>query len=207
MTLATDLVRAHQAAIHTLTAHAQTAVQQAYNSLPDLNSETEFVAAITPVVVGAQHAGVHLTDAFIATLLGRALYGIDAQAITDDLANQGVGPDGYANALTIGRAGGDGLAVALGYVQNDVQRATRATNGVIGRQDESITGWNRVPEPGACEFCLLISEQTYGSGDLAPGHVTGGGHNGGGGPCGCTVAPITADANPGGDIAAEARAA
>jgi hypothetical protein len=88
-------------------------------------------------------------------------------------------------ALGVGRewerAVGEGLARLTSTAQTDVQLAMRNTLRAVGEADDLILGYQRVPDAGACNFCLLVSGQRYRTGDLMPIHNH----------CGCGVDVIT----------------
>lgn len=80
----------------------------------------------------------------------------------------------WERAVTVGRNAAD----ALGF--DAVQGAARATTSEIDRAEPAITSWQRIPDGGACDWCLTVAEQTYHSAESADfGHDR----------CGCSVVP------------------
>ncbi len=80
----------------------------------------------------------------------------------------------WADAVTQGRD----RATATAAI--DVQNAMRHTLVAIGEADDTILGYRRVPDAGACPFCRLIAGVRYLTSQLQPVHPF----------CGCGVAPI-----------------
>lgn len=148
-----------------------------------------FLELAVPVVEGAQLHAVTLTDAYLAARTGGDFRGITL----DDLRLRG-GPtleEVYRRpfvttwtALSKGKAVPDAIAAgrarAMSTGEMDVSLATRDAADAWIADDDRIVGWERVPDGGACDFCLLVSTQRYHKGDLMPLHNR----------CGCTVDPI-----------------
>jgi hypothetical protein len=147
---------------------------------------------VVPVVTAGQAQAVALVDAYLARALERQPLGVDPQEILAVTRN-GVAPDEVYRRPFVDVWGGlkDGKlwneAVALGLERAtsaaaiDAQLAMRTAAREIGQADSAIRGYRRVPDAGACEFCVLVAGQTYSTSDLMPVHNR----------CGCGVEPIT----------------
>lgn len=83
------------------------------------------------------------------------------------------------------RARGGNRAAQIGAT--DPMLAARAASTEAMRLQPRVVGYRRVPDGGACSFCLLAATQRYRDGDLMPMHPS----------CGCTVAPIVGTRDPG----------
>jgi hypothetical protein len=160
---------------------------------PDDAEIPGFVATVAPAVEGAQRAAVEFTDAYVGHLLNRAPLGLDTRALVGAAARAGVAPvevyrRPFVSVWTSLSKGADPVsAVATGRArltltaETDVQLATRAAANAVGDADSLILGWQRVPDAGACPFCLTVAGQRYHRAQLMPIHPR----------CGCTVEPIT----------------
>lgn len=173
----------------------EAAVLAAWANLPSYDEDQVpgWLLSVLPLVIGAQRQSASLTAAF----LGRALGG---QAVAPVMANVtgaalrgGVAPEvvyrrpfvatwsalaretDYADAV---RQGADR---ARSTAAMDVQMAMRQTLADVGERDPRIAGYQRVPDAGACKFCLTVSGQKFRTDQLMPLH------NG----CGCGVDVIT----------------
>jgi hypothetical protein len=166
-----------------------------------------FAAKVAPVIAGGQRQVASLTDSYIAMLASITLetsvhpVGIPTKAVTDE-AIRGVnvvevfkrtGPTVWAalaGGASIDEAVQQGLQRALVMASTDLQLAkTTASQYALERQPRA-TGYQRVPDDGACDLCLLASTQRYHVGDLMPIHDR----------CGCDVEPLFADESSGGQV-------
>lgn len=80
-----------------------------------------------------------------------------------------------------------GRARAVQAVATDTVLANRAAARDAMAAQPSVVGYRRVPDATACQFCLLASTQRYHFEQLMPIHPD----------CGCSVAPIVGDRDPG----------
>lgn len=87
----------------------------------------------------------------------------------------------FVRAVAIGRAR------AAANADTDVILASRAGSAEAMARSSRIVGYRRVPDSGACEFCLLVSTQRYTKERLMPIHNH----------CHCSVAPIIGTTDPG----------
>lgn len=156
-----------------------------------------FVGQVVPIVTGGQRQVATLTDGYLATMASLVLdrpirpIGIPPKRVTD-LEIRGTdavevygrtGPTVWT-ALSRGHSLDDavrqGLSRALATADTDLQLAkTHAVSYATERSDH-VSGFERIPDGGACDLCLLASTQRYHSGDLMPIHNR----------CGCDVEPI-----------------
>ena len=84
-------------------------------------------------------------------------------------------------------AAGEGQARAAQIGATDPMLSYRAAAAREMKSNPAVVGYRRVPDGGACKFCLLAATQRYHDGDLMPVHPN----------CGCTVAPIVGSKDPG----------
>lgn len=169
------------------------AVAQAWDDLGTYHEAdiAPFLDAVTPVVSGAQAHAVALTDGYLALRTKRDPFGVDPAEL--DLRNGVPLEEVYRRpfvttwtALSRGAGIRDaiqaGRSRAAGSAEMDVALATRSSASAAIQLDDRVVGYERVPDGGACDFCLLVSTQRYHSEDLMPIHNR----------CGCTVDPILA---------------
>jgi hypothetical protein len=81
----------------------------------------------------------------------------------------------------------EGRSRAVQTAATEPVLSARAANQAAMRAQPRIVGYRRVPDDGACKFCLLASTRRYTVADLMPIHPG----------CGCTVAPIIGTNDPG----------
>lgn len=170
-------------------------MEQAWDDLGgyDESDVPAFLARTAPVVAAGQTQAANLTDAYIATELGRSPMGVDPALVTGPAVRSGATPeDVYRrpfvqtwSALSKGTRWEDAVAAGRARAGNaaatDVALSSRAAGRVVAAQDRLILGWQRVPDNDACKFCRLVAGQRYGREQLMPLHPY----------CGCTVRPIT----------------
>jgi hypothetical protein len=192
--LPSPLADAHIAAERRLRLATAAGVGRVWQALPgyDRANVDEFLSRVLPLVDAAKRQSIALTDAYLARSMDRPAIGVDVEAIIAAMRG-GVPPEEvyqrpFVRTWTDLKAGtlwvdavAAGLAQATSTAEMDVQIAMRDTVHRVGLLDDSIHGWERVPDGGACEFCLIAATQTYNTSDLQPLHNR----------CGCSVAPIT----------------
>jgi hypothetical protein len=180
--------------------------QAAWHSLdqwrtPDIE---RFVRKVVPVVTGGQVRVANLTDAYLAAMATNVLgvatrpVGIPTSTVNDSVMRGVTTADVYRrtgpavwSALAAGAPLDDavhqGLTRALVTAGTDLQLArTHATRYSLSR-DDRVVGYQRIPDGGACELCLLASTQRYRGEDLMPIHNR----------CGCDVEPLFGDGDTG----------
>jgi len=178
------------------------AIGQLWEQVDDLSDEamSKFAQAAAAQTLAAQTQSASLTYAFLAQAEG--ISPGPAPAIVDVLSavRQGVSPlTVYARPMVaartaISRSQGftealqRGSALARSSGETDVMLAHRqAAVSWTDHPKSNVTGHRRVPDSGACDFCLLISTRRYNIRDLQPVHNH----------CHCTVVPIIGRNDPG----------
>jgi hypothetical protein len=92
-----------------------------------------------------------------------------------------------ANGQPMARARELGGQRAAQIGATDPMLASRAAGSAAMKAEPRIVGYRRVPDGGACAFCRLAATQRYRDSDLMAMHSS----------CGCSVAPIVGDRDPG----------
>lgn len=150
-----------------------------------------FLATAVPTTRAAQAASVALTNAYLARRLRRRPAAVDVSGLLDGLRAGVPAQEVYRrpfvtvwSALKAGRAFEDAVHAGLERVtasaEMDVQLASRATFGAVQQADPSVRGYERVPDAGACEFCLAVAGAFVRSADAMPLHNR----------CGCSLEPV-----------------
>lgn len=195
-----QLTQRYQDALARLRAQATTMVGAAWDSLEryDEAQVSEWLDLVEPVVLAGQAQAVALTDAYLAALLERAPLGLLPEELTGAAVRAGTTPaEVYRRpfvtvwtALAAGTAWAAatsaGRAQATTSAATDIALSTRAAASAAGELDDSITGFARVPDGNACEFCTSAAGQRYRTDDLMPLHPN----------CGCTLEPLTTGLAP-----------
>lgn len=164
-----------------------------------------FVAAVVPVVTGAQRQIAALTDAYLAAVaaevLGRPAGPVGVPAsVVDSETLRGVAPvevyrragvtvwTALAHGAPIDVAARRGLRRAQSLAATDLQLAkTHAARHVLA-QTGDVVGYRRtLTGSRSCGLCVVASTQRYRRGDLMPIHPG----------CDCGVLPIYGTADPG----------
>lgn len=169
---------------------------------PDDAVMERWLSAAVPVVSAAQLANAGASIAYIDTYVAAAT-GVRSQrarlVASDFLAPRGVDlAEVLARPvveLRTGLANGDRFVSAVDagrrraeqFARTEPMLSARAASSEAMKIESRIVGFRRVPDAGACKFCLLASTQRYHDGDLMPIHPN----------CGCSVAPIIGDRDPG----------
>lgn len=147
----------------------------------------EFTRNATPILTAAKSTAVRHAAAFYALTAGIPPVGITIDAVP-------IEPDFRAPFISVWLAlkGGAVLedAIAAGAGRLDavtrdlVTSAARQTGDVVvAHADLKVIGWERVPDDGACPWCLEVAPGFYHSAESADfGHDR----------CGCTAEPIYA---------------
>lgn len=173
-----------------------------YGGLGDDDAD-RFVAAVVPLMEGAQAATASLVAAYMAALSREVIGEVDippvpAADVTDEALRGVAATEVYRRPVIMARtaiAEGKNFveAVAAGrhrleeIADTDVALAQRqATTQIVGASDR-MTGYRRVLTGRSCAFCATASTQRYRKAQLAPLHSR----------CDCGVAPIFDDADPG----------
>jgi hypothetical protein len=194
--VASPLAETHIEALRRLRALTIAAVGQAWQDLPgyDRQNIDQWLEQVVPVVTTARMTSAVLTDAYLATAMGRQPFGID---VSDKVRGGTPVAEVYQRpfvtvwtALGAGARWEDavaqGMARATSAAAMDVQLAFRASADEIGRADDGIYGFQRVADGGACAFCLEVDGAYVKTADASPLHNH----------CGCGLEPLT-DPHPG----------
>lgn len=166
-------------------------LQRAWNALPayDEANIAEFIRKATPATDAAKQAAVRSAAGFYALTAGVRPVAIPPEDVLVD-------PDLRApfiatwRALKMGEAFesavASGLARAEAVVVNLVTSSAMQTGDVVAqRANLRISHWERIPDGGACPWCLEVAPGFYHSAETADfGHDR----------CGCTAEPVFADA-------------
>lgn len=159
----------------------------------DEKDVNRFLAVAVPTVLAAQRSSVAMTEVFIARFLGRSPHGLAVDDLIGASVRAGTPPEEVYrrpfvtlwSSLAQGTAYLDavnaGLARATSTAEMDVQMSMRATANAVQQTEEGIFGFQRVANPGACEFCVRIDGAYVKSADAMPLHPR----------CGCGLEPLT----------------
>lgn len=178
----TRLARRYQQALAATGVAAGSATAAAWDQLTswDEADVEEFIKAAGPAVEAARQHGSYLAAAFVSLAAGISTPTITQLAPPDLRAPFLAYWASLANGTPWDQAhtAGRNQAEATGF--DNVQSAAREATTTIDRAEPSITGWQRIPDAGACDWCLLVAQQTYHTAETADfGHDR----------CGCSVAP------------------
>lgn len=186
----------YQEALARIRSATEGVVASAWDRLESYDADVvnDFIDDVVPIVGAAQAQAAVLTDAYLASAIGRAPIGIELDAVTGAAVRAGTPPEqvyarpfisvwtGLKNGRPWVDAVATGRARATSSATMDVALSTRAAASQIGELDDRIVGYQRVPDGSACDFCTLVAGQRYRTDDLMPLHNH----------CGCTVEPILA---------------
>lgn len=183
---ASDLaIRRHQRLIGRYRERTSAALVSIWAQLDSIDEDAveAFARRATPVLAGVKQATVATSSAFFALAAGTRPVGIRPERVVVEprirhpflsawhALNEG---REYEEALTVGRS----QASAVGF--DFVQSTSRQTGDVFAEQSGMQMRWNRVPSPGACEWCQTVAGQTYATAESADfGHDR----------CDCSVIP------------------
>lgn len=168
-------------------------VGEMFKALPNYYDEQVpvFLSRAVPVIQAGQQRAISLTSAYTSRQLGVGQVGLDIPEIIGGIRNGVTADMVYARPFVTVRAAIDriglsgavqkGLARAVASAAMDVALASRNASLAYAKQNTDITAWQRVAEPGCCDFCQEIDGAKLLSEDPAPLHNN----------CGCTVSPLT----------------
>lgn len=194
--LPSPLADAHIEAQRRLRLMAAGVVGFAWRGLPgyDERNVDEFLSRVVPVMLTAQATSAALTEAYLAHAMGRQPLGIVPDRVTGAALRAGAAPEEVYRRPFVNvwsslskdnpwdQAVQAGLSRATSTAEMDVQLASRATFGEVGREDDAIFGFQRVADAGACEFCQEVDGAYIKDGDAMPLHNR----------CGCSLEPLDA---------------
>lgn len=183
----TTVVTNHKAAQANITDRTAQRILSAWEQLGSWErADVErFVASIAPDIAAAKAASVRLANALYSLVLDVPPARLSAEKIATTY-NADAAFQSFWHALSEGRDFGSALdaggSTAQAQVANFVTSTARQTGGTVAKQSgRQLNGWARVPSATACEWCQLVSLQTYHSAESADfGHDR----------CDCTAVPI-----------------
>lgn len=161
-------------------------------------AEDEFVGAVVPSILGAQHHVVTLTDAYMSLFVSLETRkpiepkGLSVAALIGATVRGGTPLDVvYRRPFGVARgvlAKGESFADAMSSAQarlvqtasTDVGLSARAARSDWMAGDDQITGWRRVTGGTCCALCVEAASKTYRTSDLMPIHPG----------CGCVTEPV-----------------
>lgn len=193
------LTQAYQSELKRVRAAVATNVTSAWHSLPNYYDEQipAFLDRVVPVVQAGQTRAIALTSAYSSRRLGVTAVGIDTAGIIANV-RKGVPPEQvYGRPFITMRAsiadlGVDGaIAKGASRLQStadmDVAMASRDAllplTEAFTAGGSGVVAWQRVADPGCCDFCLMLDGVHTGPNEPQPLHNR----------CGCTATPITND--------------
>jgi hypothetical protein len=165
-----------------------TAVGRVWSALPDHTAAGQpvFAAKAGPDIVAGQSKAISLSVAYVAAVTGVAPQ-LDRQAVLAGAAVDLASPFyAFGAHLNDGEdpeeALAAGLDAAMSMASDGVTWASRSAGSAFDHSDR-VTGWERIPDGGACDWCIEVADQTYLTADTASfGHAN----------CGCEVEPLLA---------------
>lgn len=198
------IARAHQTqllAVRDRTSAALAALWARVVTDPTDATAEQWIASSVPVVAAVQRITATAALSFIATYVAAATGNpVETSELSpsDFLDPRGTPlvevlqrPIILMRTLTAGMpidqaiAAGQTRAAQIGAT--DPMLSARAASSAAMTAEPRIVGYRRVPDAKACKFCVLVATQRYHDSDLMAIHPS----------CGCTVAPIVGDRDPG----------
>lgn len=152
-----------------------------WDSLDNYTDDTRWLTLASPVLQAGQQRAAHLTIASLEAILGTRL-AFDTKTILERAKIDPTQPfialaNALSNKLEFAAAVDAGRARAEAVGESAVTFAARAANGAA---ESHVSGWSRVPDAGACDWCQTVAGQTYHTADSASfGHLR----------CACDVVP------------------
>lgn len=193
------LTQAYQSELKRVRAAVASNVASAWQSLPNYYDEQipGFLERVVPVVQAGQTRAISLTSAYSARRLGVTPVGIDTAGIIANVRKGATPAQVYARPFVTMRAsikdlGVDGaIAKGASRLQStadmDVAMASRDALSPLTQAFTSggsgVVAWQRVADPGCCDFCQMLDGVHTGPQEPQPLHNR----------CGCTAEPITSD--------------
>lgn len=171
-------------------------LQQVWNGLPghDRQNLDQWLSEVVPAVLAAEKESSALTNAYIAAALEQTRpFPVDLAQVTGAAVRNGTPPEAVYerpfvtlwSELGEGKAWADASSTALQRAltlgSTDVQLSMRDTLGAVQTVEPRIVGWERVTNPGACDFCQQVNGAfVYGGSEPMPLHAN----------CGCSAVPV-----------------
>lgn len=201
----TALVDAHLEGERRLRQILKQHLREVWNGLPGHDRENldQWLSETLPAVLAAEQQSSSLTNAYIAAALERPeLFPINPEEVTGAAIRNGTEPAAVYerpfvtlwSELGAGKDWAEASSTALQRAQTmgatDVQLSMRDTMNAIQEAEPGIIGWERVINPGACDFCQQCDGAfVYGGSEPMPLHAN----------CGCSAAPVMIESNRIGD--------
>lgn len=187
--LRAQLTRRFQQTLAAIGAASAPKIGRAWTNLDAYNEDdiATFTQAAAPVTAAAKFAAVRHAAGYYALTAGVRPVHVavgDVPALVDFR-------DPFIstwNALKAGESFEHAVAAGLGrtdaVVRDLVTSSARQTGDVVAEKSNlKIVGWERIPDDGACPWCLEVAPGFYNSAESADfGHER----------CGCTAEPIYA---------------
>lgn len=199
------LARRHQdqlLAIRDRTVTVMERLWERFGGDPSTVAADRFAQAAVPVLEGATASGAAAAVAYVPMYVAAATGTAPVDPVRID--SRWVTPRGLSSVevlakpfvtMRVALAEGRDIATAseLGrqrlvqIAATDPMLAARAASSAAMEADRRVVGYRRVTDGQACPFCRLAATQRYRVGELMGLHVK----------CGCTVAAIVGDVDPG----------
>jgi hypothetical protein len=203
------LAQAHQRQLLSIREAAAVTVGRLWDRFmtgPEDGPANQFITAASATLGSAQPAAVLAALNFVATYTAAAtdtpppavvteldptpfLRPRGADVATSDVLRRSVVQfrSALGNGVPFMQAKDSARARVVQVARTEPMLSARAATSEAMKTEPRIVGYRRVPDAGACSFCLLISTRRYRDSDLSPVHPG----------CGCTVAPIVGTRDPG----------
>ena len=169
------------------------ALTRIWRALPDHRDASleTWLQSVPALISAARRQQITITSTYLSRALDRPVDGADADAIMAGYRNGTPLETVYKRPFEVvwrsvgagtpyPAAAEQGLARATQTAAADVQMAMRDTLTSVGQAEDSIWGYQRVADGGACEFCLLLDGAQFKTDDPMPIHNF----------CGCGVEPV-----------------
>lgn len=187
--LRAPLTRRFQVTLAAIGAQSAVRMQAAWERLDsyDENQIDQFAELAAPTLSGAKGAAVRNAVGYYALLAGVRPVPVLANEVPV-VANVREPFIATWQALSSGTPFADAVAAgsarAEAIVRNLITSSSIQTGDIVAqRAGLEVRGWERVPDAGACEWCLTVAPGFYTSAETADfGHDR----------CGCTTTPIFA---------------
>lgn len=180
------LTRRFQQSIATVTERTAPSVQRVWDGLDNYDEESipTLAAKSAQSMSTLKAASFTAASGFYATLTGRQARNLRAAHVSAEAAFR----DPFIatwRAFKEGRSYDEAVAAGRSRVEAIVANLANSTarqtgDAFVRTAGIKADGWERVTNPGACEWCQQVAGNTYGSADSADfGHDR----------CGCTAVP------------------
>lgn len=193
--MASALAAAHIEGERRLRAATVRALTAIWSGLPgyDRANLDQWLSEVLPILEAGQRQSVNLTNAYLARSLERQPLPLDTGELLGAGVRNGTTPaevyerpfvtlwGGLADGLRYEDALSKALARGQGMAAWDVQASMRAAANAVQDRSEGIYGFQRVADPGACQFCTEVDGAYVKRADAMPLHNH----------CGCGLKALT----------------